>query len=561
MQVATRITRFITKPLVLLHLILLIQMGLFIGLIMHPQTVHAPGRSYLFLRGHLVYSSLIREAKDGSWTVQIAHTTRPTPRVFGHMFFVMLGKIAAIFSIDPPIMYMASRFAAAIILFWCTYWFIKIILPKTLHALAILFVLAIEPGPMLSALTWNPQNWKAAIFSYYPQVVSFRHFGLPHHTIGEAIGLLFLGMFFLAVDKPTPKRFFLLFILGLVGTTTLPPYFVILAICVFAPWTVWALFTKSLKPLIAPLSVAAITIGGVGLFMKHEFAKGYPWKDFNLDEKRWVSNYDALVSYISTLLLYIPFVGFLWMSLTKLWKSWDSATKRLVFLMSAWVILPAVLVPISAAPWFPLANFRLMDGYNYAPMGILAAIGLHTMMRVIKKQQLASFLTGFLLTGVVIASGFLSYLYTNQAFREQNDLWTNVYLADDHWKAFTFLNTVPKRSGVMVMNHFGEILPEFAPVRSYIGSTPGYVDWSERYYIASTFFSGTQTEEQAKEILEKEDISYVYFGDAEKYFNTTGTLYPTLLTPVFETPTVTIYKVNFKSPTTLPAATGATNVP
>lgn len=537
---------FLTRPLTLLCILFTIQFGLFLYTTVYPYTnVHPPGRTYLFLRGHLIYSSLIRQSKEGAWKVFITHTTRPTPAVYGHLFFVFLGKIAAIFNIDPPVMYMISRVAAAIVLFIAVYWLVKLILPKSLHAMAILFILALEPGPLITTLNQPSALWLPSIFSYYPQVVAYRHFGLPHHTMGEAVGLFFLGTFILCLRAPSMKRYLSLFILGIIGTTILPPYFAILGMTVFAPWAVYSLFDKSWKKIILPLILSAASVGLVALFMSHEFAKGYPWKNFNFDEKRWVTNSDVLLNYVSTLILYIPFVAFLWVALIKLWKGWDAERRRIVFIMTTWVVFPVFLVLLSSQPWFPLANFRLMDGYDYAPMGVLATLGFYYFIKSLKKPAVTNFLQGFLIMGLVVASGFLTTTYTKQTLDDLSTyIWSNAYLRNDHWKAFTFLNTVPKWSGIMVTNHFGEIIPEFASVRTFIGSTPGFVDWTERFNIAARFYSGEMTDAEAAETLKREDISYVYYSEEERYYNKTGTLYPNLLTAVFTSPYVMIYKVN-----------------
>ncbi len=532
MHLVRNIFTFITKPIVLLHLILVIQWGLFLGTTFHPYTLNVPNRTYLMLRGHLLYTSFIRQAKEGAWSLYNPHTTRPTPKAYAHLFFVALGKISAIFTIDPPVMYMMSRMIAAVILFWCTYWFIGLVLPPSLHALAIFFVLALEPGPLM--------NLKPAIFSYYPQIVAYRHFGLPHHTMGEAIGLLLLGACILCVQKPTLKRLLSLGVLGLISTTILPPYPVIIILTVLAPWAIYSIFTGTTKRLFLPFGIVAIAVGAVALFMKHEFAKGYPWKDFNLDEKRWVTNSDVLINYTASLLLSFPFVLYLWGSITRKWNSFDRDLKLTILLMTSWVIVPVFLVPISPATWFPFANFRLMDGYNYVPMGILATLGLSLFVKRFSKK----FVLPIILATLLLISGSLTTLYTTQTLEEQKGLWSNVYLGNGHWQAFAFLNTVPKQSGIMVMNHFGEIIPDFASVRTFIGSTPGFVNWSELFHIATRFYTGQLTDTEAEGILQKEDISYVYYSDGEKYYNITSTLYPNLLTSVFETPGIIIYQVN-----------------
>jgi phosphoglycerol transferase MdoB-like AlkP superfamily enzyme len=42
---------------------------------------------------------------------------------------------------------------------------------------------------------------RPVIFSFFPQEVVLRHFGLPHHVLAEAMGLLLLANVFLFVKK------------------------------------------------------------------------------------------------------------------------------------------------------------------------------------------------------------------------------------------------------------------------------------------------------------------------------------------------------------------------
>lgn len=539
-----RFFSYISRPLVLMHIILLIQWGIFLGITLQPYSLQVPGRTYNLLRGHLIYTSLIREARDGAWKTTITHSTRTSPAVVAHSFFIFLGKIAAIFHIDPPIMYFAARMAAAVILFWSTYAFVRVVLPSSLHSTALFFILALEPGPTIATLGLNPELWRPSIFSYYPQIVALRHFGLPHHTLGEALGILCITALFLAIQKPTANRLITLGALALLGTVVLPPYFIIISVSVFLPWAIWSLTHKSIKSFVIPMGITLACIAIVSLFLKQQFSYGYPWKDFNQDEKRWVPNAEVITSYISTLVLYIPFIAVLWARCLGIWKKLGTSMQLLIVLMTSWTLIPPLLVPISGFRWFPIANFRLMDGYNYVPAGILATLGLHYGISIFKRKAIVQFLTGFMLSALLLSTAYLSYGYTTLIMTEQSYPWSNVFLANDHYKAFKFLETVTPMSGLMVSNHFGEIAPEYAPVRSFIGSTPGYVDWDERFWLVGKFYSVGLTTQEAKEFLTREHISYVYYGDAEQSINTTGAaLYPELLSPVFESPYVTVFKV------------------
>jgi len=164
-------------------------------------------------------------------------------------------------------------------------------------------------------------------------------------------------------------------------------------------------------------------------------------------------------------------------------------------------------------------------------------------MKIFKSRAVIGLTRGFLVSGVIFTSTMLTYIYTAQIIKDQRFFWNNVYLDNSHWRAFSFLRTVPKWSGIMVMNHFGEIIPEFASVKTFLGSTPGFSDWEERFHIATSFYSGLLTDDQARTTLQKEHISFVYYSDEERYYNISGTLYPNILTPIFDEGIVMIYKV------------------
>jgi hypothetical protein len=142
---------------------------------------------------------------------------------------------------------------------------------------------------------------------------------------------------------------------------------------------------------------------------------------------------------------------------------------------------------------------------------------------------------------MLTASLFFTFNFTRQTFAEQHNIWTNVYPLKQEWDAIRFLSTTPKRSGVMVMKYFGEIIPSYATVRVFLGETPGAIDWDERYYTALRFYSGQLTDSETRDLLRRENISYIYWGSNEKEFLKTPALYPNVLVPVFQNPAVTIF--------------------
>ncbi|MEK7592621.1 MAG: hypothetical protein AAB508_04495 [Patescibacteria group bacterium] len=578
--------RLLTHPIIVAHILLIIHLAIFLLVTIHPYRISPPYRSPVMLRGHLVYTSLIRQAKEGAWTVQIPHTTRESPQVYAHLFFVFLGKVASVLAIDPPIMYMMARVGAAILLTWATLFFAITILPKATQTLAILFVLGLETGPNLLSLGKGLWNIQPSIFSYYSQVVSYRHFGLPHHTTGEAVGILFLTFFYLTYQKPTARRILAVALTALLGTTILPPYMLVLFMTVLPIWGIHAVLNHKVKEYALGIMASIPVVTGMAVFMKMEFAKGIPWKDFNQVEKTWVTNFDALINYISSLLLFYP--GIIMLLLSEIIKTglthtviariacpersrmggdllykitapneWLAMTKNcfmfikrnsnnsilIMLLMTSMMLMPLVLLPLTKYAWFPLANFRIMDGYTYFPAGILAAIGLSSLLANISSQKMKKTILLLSLGILYLTSFLLTSLYTRQTLEEQKSIWTNVYPLKDECNAIAYLDTLPKNSGVMVMNYFGEIIPEYAHVRSFLGSTPAYPDWNERYWLGVSLYTGKLSDKEAKKILKDNNIEYIFQGSDEKKYLQTEEFYPNLLTPIFSSPGAVVYNI------------------
>ncbi|MBI5613617.1 hypothetical protein HY947_01725 [Candidatus Gottesmanbacteria bacterium] len=535
--------RLLTHPIVVAHILLFIHLAIFLIVTINPYRISPPDRSPVMLRGHLVYTSIIRQAKEGAWSVQIPHTTRESPHVYAHLFFVFLGKVAALFNIDPPIIYMMARVGAAVLLTWATLFFALTVLPKAAQTLAILFVLGLETGPNLLILGKGLWNIQPSIFSYYSQVISYRHFGLPHHTTGEAIGILFLTFFYMTYQKPTIRRIVAVSLTALLGITILPPYMLVLFMTVLPLWGIHAVLNHKIKEYLIGLLASIPVVAGMSLFLKSEFAKGIPWKDFNQVEKTWVTNTDAFVNYISSLLLFYPGILLLFSSFIFQLKSIAKNLSLVIILMSGMILDPLILLPFTHYFWFPLANFRIMDGYTYFPAGILAAIGFSSFLTLFKNTKIKFILSFILISLVLLLSTVLTIVYTRQTLEEQKSIWTNVYPLKNEWKAISFLNTLPKGSGIMVMNYFGEIIPEYAHVRSFIGSTPAYPDWDERHALGVSFYTGKLSDTKARKLLKNNNIDYVFQGSDEKSYLQTTTFYPNLLAPIFSSPGAVVYSI------------------
>lgn len=501
-----------------------VYLGVWIYVTTNPFRVAPPTYTYTILGKNFFYPSMILQGRDGAWSVIDTHTTRPMQPVFIHTYFILLGKIAKIFAIDPVTMYQLVRVVSGVVFFAAVLRLIMLLVPKGYRLFTLLFALGVETGPLTR---WQP--------SFDNQVTYERFFGLPHHVTGEALGLLLLGELVLAVRHPSSERMWRIALLTLATTLTLPPYVPLLGLTVMAVWFIWAIQKGEVKTLMPSFFLVGSITLAVTIFMQMEFARGLPWTVSAVAEKSWWDTKTLLTQYSSSLLLFMPFIGILWWFAVTGWKKLSQEIRWLTLTMSAWVVFPFFLIPIAKTSWFPIANFRLVDATQYVPAGILAGLGLGLVHKPVR---------AILAVVLLIGSSWLTTIYTKQTLERQSILWSNVYPLTSTWEAVTSLQRyVEKGSGVMVREYFGEILPAFANIRVFIGGPHGWPDWPERQAISMQFFSGRMSDPDALSLLRRENISYVFYGPDEKAVNQTGSLYPTILTPVYSTDSVTVYRV------------------
>lgn len=538
------IQRALTHPFFWICALFILQLSVHLHLSYRPYWIAPPNNTYTVLGKNFYYPSMIYQAKEGAWGIIDTHTTRPTPRVYTQLFFVALGKVAAIFDIHPVAMYQLSQIMGGLFVFLASYWAIRQFVPKRMQPIAVIAVLGVETGPLITDITGSIMSWPPSFESH---IGVLRHFGLPHHTWGEGFGLLFLGVLYQSVHKPSLPRAIGLFLLALITTSVLPPYMITLGLTVMAAWVAWSIFHRSFTKIIGPFALTALTVAASGLWVKLEFAKGSPWTDWTAAEKSWWTHQRLIEQYGASLLLYYPFILLCLLLTVVYWKTWQSKIKLTVLIMTAWVLDPFLYIPLSHYAWFPVANFRLTDGYQYFPAGVLVAIGLWQLHKLITNKAAATGIIAAAVAILTVSSSVLGYVFIKQQYGAQENFWSNIYPLKSTWQGVLYMEHLPAGSGVLVREYMGEILPAFGNIRVMIGGPHGFPDWGERQWLTNRFFSGELSEAEARTLLSENDIDYVFFGPDERALLTQPTLYTdTLIKPVYTTATVTIYEVQHR---------------
>lgn len=546
MKNLTRFVFFPFQPRIFLLIIFIVHVSIWSYVTFRPFKIQPPGTTYAMPREQTSYVSYIRQAKNGAWCLIDNRTTKDTPCVYAYLYFVALGKLAAVFSIDPVSMYMVSQVLGGTTLFVATYVFISFLFPKKFRSFVLFFIFLVQVGPLLS--TYLLEHFYLPPYAVIPvessQLLFFRQFGLPHHTMGEAIGLLVLTVLLSSYTKNTTIKSALAIAVGTIaGVNILAPYFVTIVMAIFPAILAYAVSTRTVKKLLLPASIYVISFTIATLVLRSQLGLGPPWNTVYQIEKTWWTIPDLLVRYITSVYLYLPFILLALFTMPFFWRKTTEHLRLALTMGIGWLCIPVIIMPFTSLPQFPIASFRLIDGYQYVPAGILAAIGIMGVTTIVKNKYLGRMIIIVLISTVGWFSYDLTHNYMGGILNEQTNTWINVYPANPFWHAVEFFHTVPKNSGVLASEHYGQLLADYAPIRSFIGKTPGFPDILERRGLMGWFFEGTRTDQTARDILNLGHIDYVYWGDDEKRYFKSGTLYPNLLTPVFEEQGVIIYKV------------------
>ncbi|MBI5614390.1 hypothetical protein HY947_05675 [Candidatus Gottesmanbacteria bacterium] len=535
------------RTIIFVLLALTIQLSVYFFLARHESSITPPNHVHTLHPLDLYYPAIIRESKLGAWTITDPYTTLPTPAIHAYVFFILAGKIAALFRIDPIAMYELSRILGGVFLFIAIYWCMTKLLPKSLHIIALLFALAVDTGPVWTDIVSKPMmQWSAAMSG---ETLTERAFGLPHHTIGEALGLIVLTLIIRTIKTPTVLLLAVIFLLSFTGTSFAPPYFIILATCLYLPWLLYALATKSIKKTFPPILFSFAGIVLAGLWIKFEFSKGTPWSDYVAVEKAWWPMREVFLKFIQSFSLYYPFVLLLIIFTPHSLKKWPKAIRQTLFLVSCWSILPFGLIVLSALSFFPIANGRIASDVSQVPMSFLATFGVYALWQTIKPFRHAK---KFLMTILLLWTGFsllLSTSYIKRSLeehirsRDKEDFGWTLYPTTYLWDGIMALREVPLYSHVMVLPHVGALLPTYFPVHVYSGPPYSYTDWWKKRYTSHRFYTGQMSGSEVDAFLAKNAISYVFYGPEEVMATKTSLFYPDRLEIQYQNPEVTIFKV------------------
>lgn len=538
-----------------------------------------PERSFVLEHNYMFdynfYLSRIRQGQEGRWLVSEKYYNLSHQGSLIQIFYLYLGKVGNLIGLSPEFIYHLARLILGFVLLLGIGLYLTRFFSSWWVLVAFLFVVTSGSWPILVEIPAGFRfatymGWWSAIDSL--QRITF----IPHVIAGQIFILVFIWKFgsfrsstslfnSLFLKERARVRFlgngiYKLIILGLLGFVAgiiFPPALIVIY-AVFAVLSFRELIDyktyRSDKTNRIIGRIFFLLLSSPSLVYLSFMFRLYPWRalaEFDI-QHRIILPYREYALALGPILP-LGILGLLAVFITKAKK---------FFPVVSWTIAIGLLfVLFERVPWQSPSRFT--EAAVHIPLGILATYfffsfwqkSLITKIGLVRQIRLIRVLIGLVITttvmmGILVMLSMVGWL-TDQVKGKREGTWLVpigaqlVYPLDDFMKAIYYLkDNTGKEEVVLGYVTAGNYIPAYAGNYVYLGhaNTPGE-DKKEK--IASRFFSGEMKQNEAKEFLSRERISYIYFGPQERQLGKVADfkqIYQ-FVEPVYENKQVIIYRI------------------
>lgn len=498
------------------------------------------------------YLSRIREGGEGRWLISEKYYNLPHAGSFFQIVYLYLGKIGSLLNLSVPAVYHLSRLLFGFTLLMLIGIYLLRFFSGWWGIVGFLLIVTSSSWPILIKMgnTWRfatHMGWWSAIDSL--QRITF----IPHVLIGQIFLVLFIWRF---GDNKSLRLLKLMawgavgFIAGIIFPPTL-----IVVYTVFGVLSVVELF-QSKSPRLPKLlrkwlpRIVFVLLSFPSLVYLQLMFKVAPWSALAL--------FDVQHRIILPYREYALALGFILpLGVAGLFLALFNKEKKFMT-AAAWITSVALLFLIfEKVP--QQSPSRFTEAMPYVPLGIFATYLFKTIwdwcqnlkFPLVKLVKIGSgmAITVTVLMGMGVMASMVLWL-TDQAYGKRIGAWQVPIGAQIAYPLKDFMDGVfylrdhtPKNTVVLGYVTSGNFIPAYAGNYVYIGhaNTP---DEDSKEKTAALFFSGKMNQNEGKEFLKRERVSYIYFGPQEKELGKVEDLvgiYP-FLTSIYFNPKVVIYK-------------------
>ncbi len=501
---------------------------------------------HIYTYDYNVYLSKIRQGTEGRSRVVDKYDNHPEQKgVFLQLFYLLSGKAAGFFHLTPVLTFHLLRTVFSVV------WVLMIIFINVyflrrpaLFALGVILSFLAASWPVLYQFAGT--TWIREYMSWWQEMDVVKHVSyVPHYTFSyiSIAGFSFLLYLF---EKTKKNKYFAIICLIEFLLFFIQPsgglLFLLSWVVYYTVKSIWKRkLTFSWSRLLILMAVALVPL----LYIKSVTAV-YPWKSLIDFEKQNPMPF-TLKEYILALgpVFFTGLIGTIIVLIRK---------EERLLPIAAWI-----LAAFGGMIFFTLIPFqsplRFVQTANQIPLAILS---VYFFSHLWKKNIYIKIITVIIVITIITNGAVQTYfsLKRQTQFIHQRavaDLPLVPYPSQvmyplvDFWYGIKWLERYTQPTQVVLSKiTAGNYIPAYAGNFVYFGhtETPHY---PEREQTVNWFFSGTQESAEALTFLKKENIAYVFYGPQEKDNVVNDIVRYPFLTPVYQTPLVTIFQVKKSS--------------
>jgi hypothetical protein len=492
------------------------------------------------LADYYYYLSIINEGKIQSWETD-PYTTEPHLPSQVHVYYIWLGKIAAIFNLSVIQAYYIGLFIPLILYCLFTYLLVSYFFPNLFKWVAMGIIFFTGPFPewtiyLLGKPIFLGTSWWTKMDPYS------RLTSVPHHFFSSAmlVGSVYFYLKFLSRHK---SKWAILCSLSLIlGVLVygIPGFvffiaFGILFLIEYLPKI------NNLKlvnnPLVWEIIIGLSFVIPFILVYFQLTRLGLPWsinlfweyKTFRAESYPIVFSF-YLFNFGILLLFALPGIPYL------IWKR-----KADMLFITELAVIPFVLWWLVVYGLLQICKIRLIYTSPYVFMGLLTSFMIYKLYYLIKPRVLK----------IVIISTIISLLLVN-AFLSISTYWPlqfvpdvvsgNIYLHQSYLTEFKYLDQIaPQDAAIFTDFYMGMLVPVFSHTKTYIGHEVATLDFSLKKQQTNQFFAGQLDLFTVREIFNQHQIKYVFWDKC--YYPVPPENYNSVMTLIHESSCASIYKV------------------
>ncbi len=445
------------------------------------------------------YLAKMRMGAEGNWLFYLPYTPEPHPGVYLYTFHLLLGKLSAATGLSPTLTYHLARLILGMGLLATVYQFIAAF-TKNLKIRQVAFLLVglgSGLGWLVIVTGWTEQIG-IPLDIYLPEGFNFLIlYHLPHLLLAET---LLLGGFLLLLQAwQTERRGWLMALLAGVS------FFLALGIAAFYLAIIVAVLGLTLVlqgwvnrhipwPEVKLTALALALIAPIALYNYWVFAT---IPAYQILGRQLIIRSPAPIHYL------LAYGVLALLALPGIKTFWQQRDTHSLFLI-AWVAAVPFLVYIP----FNLQR-RLVMGVQL-PLSILAATGLYLLCQGKLKLWRRSSL------GLIFFASLTNIFLLVGSFASVTGQEAPIFHSTSQLEAMTWLAHQAQGEVVMAVYQTGNVLPAYANVRAFVGHGPETVNSDEKREQARRFFSSATSDPWRRELLQKFNIRYVFYGPNEK---------------------------------------------